>query len=134
MYGQAEDQEKQKKKIIIVSLIMGIIIIVLIGVLISAIVSKNKQKTETAQETTLIHEDEAPAPARISDNSDKSEDKTEEKAEETKLEPVSNSETVAVAPKTETVETDLPQTGAGSVLGLALLAGSATTFVFSKRK
>ena len=130
MYGQTENQEKQKKKIIIVSLIMGIIIIVLIGVLISAITSKNKAKlAENNQESSLVREDEKNEPGKVAENS-KDEEK---KAEDTKLDPVANT-TETVTPKSETKENNLPQTGAGSVLGLALLAGSATTYVFSKRK
>ena len=129
MYGQTEDQEKQKKKIIIVSLIMGIIIIVLIGVLISAITSKNKAKlAENNQESSLVREDDNKEPEKVAENS-KEEDK---KAEDTKLDPVANT-TETVTPKSETKD-NLPKTGAGSVLGLALLAGSATTYVFSKKR
>ena len=129
MYGQTEDQEKQKKKIIIVSLIMGIIIIALVGVLISTVTNKNKSK-QTATETALVREDEnkPSEPSKVEENS-----KDAEKAEDTKLEPVSNEKTETVTPKSESKD-NLPQTGAGSVLGLALLAGSATTYVFSKRK
>ena len=129
MYGQTEDQEKQKKKIIIVSLIMGIIIIVLIGVLISAITSKNKAKLAEGkeQETAVIREDEKSEPTKVEENT-KDGDK---KAEDEKLEPVAN-DTKTVTPSSETK--NLPQTGAGSVLGLALLAGSATTYAFSKKR
>ena len=104
---------------------MGIIIIVLVGVLISTVTNKNKSK-QTATETALVREDEnkPSEPTKVEENS-----KDAEKAEDTKLEPVAN-----VTPSSETKNEDLPKTGAGSVLGLALLAGSATTYVFSKRK
>ena len=136
MYGQTETQEKQKKKIIIVSLIMGIIILVLIGVLISAISNKNKAKlAEKAAESSLVREDEKSDVTKVED---------EPKAEDTKLDPVSNeakdteeteTETVAtVTPSSTSVGNDLPQTGPGSVLGLALLMGSATTYAFSKKR
>ena len=130
MYGQTEDQEKQKKKIIIVSLIMGIIIIVLIGVLISAITSKNKAKlAESGNQTSLVRENE--------------------KAEDTKLDPVANdtetgtksetetetkAETTTITPSSDVKSENLPTTGASSVLGLAVLAGSATTYLFSKKQ
>jgi len=132
MYGQTEDQEKQKKKIIIISLIMGIIIIVLIGVLINAITTKNKNKQLADNtETTLVREDEKQSePTKVEENT-----KDTEKAEDTKLDPVANNpetDTKTVTPSSESK--DLPSTGAGSVLGLALLAGSATTYVFSKKR
>ena len=136
MYGQTEDQEKQKKKIIIVSLIMGIIIIILIGVLINAITTKNKNK-QLADNTdsSLVREDEKSTPTKVEENT-----KDTEKAEDTKLDPVANDQTdkkadTTVTPSSNTKDTNnLPSTGAGSILGLALLAGSATTYVFSKRK
>ncbi|MBR2695551.1 hypothetical protein IKE86_01395 [Candidatus Saccharibacteria bacterium] len=128
MYGQTEDQDKQKKKIIIVSLVMGIIIIVLIGVLISAITSKNKAKLAEGkeQETAVIREDEKQEPTKVEET---------KKAEDEKLEPVANdpkTDTKTVTPSSESK--DLPSTGPGSVLGLALLAGSATTYAFSKKR
>ena len=82
MYGQTEDQEKQKKKIIIVSLIMGIIIIILIGVLISAITNKNKNKQIADAETALVQEDKNAEPTKIEENS-----KDAEKAEDSKRQP-----------------------------------------------
>lgn len=131
MYGQTEDQEKQKKKIIIVSLVMGIIIILLIGVLISAITNKNKNKqlADNGQDTTLVREDTSATPTKVEDDP-KNIDHADIPAEDTKLDPVAND---TVAPQSD-VKSDLPQTGAGSILGLALLAGSATTYAFSKRK
>ena len=135
MYGQTENQEKQKKKIILVSCIMGIIIIVLIGVLINNISAKNKARKES-EETALVREDEQKEaePTKV-EETPKEETKTEDakaeepKAEETKLEPVSNE----VKPSSEVKSDNLPKTGASSILGLALLAGSATTFVFSRK-
>ena len=125
MYGQPDNQEQQKKKIIIVSLAMGIIIIILIGVLISAITSKNKARLaeqQKQQETAIVREDEQQAPAKTETT----------QAEDEKLDPVANNESQTVKPSSDAK--DLPQTGAGSILGLALLAGSATTYTFSKRK
>ncbi len=126
MYGQTEDQEKQKKKIIIVSLIMGIIIIVLIGVLISAITSKNKAKlAENNQDSSVIREDEKSEPEKVAKNT-----KTEEKAEDTKLDPVAN-KTETVTPSSESK--NLPKTGPESMIGLAVLAGSFTTYIASRK-
>lgn len=129
MYGQTEDQEKQKKKIIIASLVMGTIIIILIGVLISAIASKNKARLaeQQATETAVIREDTKQEPSKTN---------TSKTAEDEKLDPVANpkEEKTAVVTPSSDVKDNLPQTGAGSILGLALFAGSATTYVFSKRK
>ena len=102
MYGQTEDQEKQKKKIIIVSLIMGIIIIVLIGILINAITSKNKTSQVASTDTSVVRDDEKSAPTaqKIEENT-KSEE-TDQKAEDTKLEPVANSSTTSNSTSTAT--------------------------------
>ena len=141
MYGQTEDQEKQKKKIVIVSLIMGIIIVVLIGVLISAITSKNK--ANQVAETSVVRDDEksAPTATKVEANT-KSEDanKSENNAEDAKLEPVTNEDKksekteTTVTPKSDVKTENLPKTGPESVLALALLAGSATTYVFSRKR
>ena len=143
MYGQTGDQDKQKKKIIIAALAMGIIIIILIGVLINAITSKNRTKLANNEQgtTAVVREDEKNEPKKISE--DKKEDET--KAEDTKLDPVSNEPTdnKTVTPSSNVVEdktttstgnTNLPSTGPAGALGLALLAGSATTYAFSKKR
>ncbi len=123
MYGQADTQDKQKKKIIIVSLIMGIIIIVLIGVLINAITSKNKNNDKIAEETTLVREDtDKTQPTIVEENTKTEEPKAEEKKEE------------EVTPSSDVKSDTVPSTGPESILGLALVAGSATTYAFSKRK
>ena len=148
MYGQTGDQEKQKKKIVIAALIMGIIIIVLIGVLINAITSKNKNKVANADETTaVIREDEKSTNVTKVEENSKAE---EEKPEDAKLDPVSNEKTeestATVTPssdvKSETVATtttttsgsNLPSTGPAGALGLAILAGSATTYALYRKK
>ena len=135
MYGQTDTAEKQKKKIIIISLVMGIIIIVLIGVLINAITSKNKNtQVANTTETTLVREDSKSEPEKVEENTKSDDSKTEEsKAEDTKLEPVANT-TTTVTPSSDVKTENLPQTGASGVLGLALLAGSATTYAFSKKR
>ncbi|MBR5389325.1 hypothetical protein IK146_02075 [Candidatus Saccharibacteria bacterium] len=143
MYGQTGDQDKQKKKIIIAALVMGIIIIILIGVLINAITSKNRAKLANNDQgsTAIVREDEKNEPKKI--NEDKKED--DAKAEDMKLEPVSNESTdnKTVTPSSNVVEdkpttsagnNNLPSTGPAGALGLALIAGSATSYVFSKKR
>ena len=148
MYGQTGDQDKQKKKIIIAALIMGIIIIVLIGVLINAITSKNKNKIANEPETTaVIREDEKSNSIKI----EESKKEEEENPEDSKLDPVANEKTdeeivtptsntkaetstANTATSTSTNSSDLPSTGPAGAFGLAVLAGSATTYAFSRTK
>ncbi len=148
MYGQTENQDKQKKKIIIAALIMGVIIIILIGVLINAITSKNKNKVAANPESTaVIREDEKANQAKIEEN--KKEE--EENPEDAKLDPVANDkkEETIVTPSYDTkseaattaatdnaaaTDSNLPSTGPAGALGLAVLAGSATTYAFSRKK
>ena len=134
MYGYTDQQpDNQKKKIIIVSLVMGIIIVVLIGVLINAIVKKNHLVSETAQNETV--DDSAYV---VNENGDlvavtESSKEEEKPAEDGKADPVEGEATAAVTPSSD-VKSEIPATGAEGVLGFALLMGTITTFALSKSK
>ncbi|MBQ7802725.1 hypothetical protein IJ380_02600 [Candidatus Saccharibacteria bacterium] len=138
MYGYTDQQPEtsQKKKIIIVSLIMGIIIIVLIGVLINAIVKKNHLATETGSrvDDSAYIRDENGELVPVEDSSKDSHEVETANAEDGKAEPVANDETVTPSSEEKTVAsaTEIPATGAEGILGLALLLGSVTAFILSK--
>ena len=139
-YGANPAEEKQKKKIVIVSLIMGIIILVLIGVLINAIVKKNHLKSANTDTTVAVIDESAEAPAART---------SEESAEAANLAPVENtdgsatssSETSSAESTTSTgseeattsASSKLPQTGPADLLPLALLLGSVVTFASSRK-
>ncbi|MBQ3261151.1 hypothetical protein IJH29_00605 [Candidatus Saccharibacteria bacterium] len=122
MYAQPEPTA-QKKKIIIVSTVMGLIILALIGVLINAIVKKNQAKP--VEETTLVREDEKPS-TTVAEN-DKSESPS---AEDGNLAPVAGGAVAAVEPSSDVKE--MPKTGPESTLGLALLLGAVVVFLTSR--
>ena len=161
MYGQTDNQEKQKKRIVIASLVMGIIIIILIGVLINAITSKNRAKLASEQATVaVVREDEEQEPTKVIESTNtegiKSDEIKEEegKPEDSKLDPVSNdpkenatsssegnskttTETTSNTNTNTTTTTDssnLPTTGPTGAIGLAFLAGTATSYALSRKK
>ena len=137
-YGANPAEEKQKKRIIIVSLIMGIIILVLIGVLINAISKKNHAKT-TGQEVAVVDESQNSAP----------EVRSSEDAQSENVAPVENTEsstassddttsnTATEAPSSSTSQTatssNLPQSGPSDYLPLALLLGVTTAYLCSRK-
>ena len=139
MYGQVNESGTQRKKLIIVSAVMGIIILVLAVILVNAIINKNKKPaSEIASEGVIASDEEPSENAEVSraestnasdssessnNNSAASENASESAAKEKNLNPVSN-------------ETDgsksLPSTGPREVLSLALLLGSCAAFLASK--
>jgi len=132
MYGQTyttSEPTTQKKKIIIVSLIMGIIIIVLIGVLINAIMTKRKNALNEASQTSS----EVVKATNLSGETvtDDSNTKTDS-AESEHLEPVSGDSAVATVTPSSDVKSDLPATGPEGVLGFALLMGSASMLFLAR--
>lgn len=137
-YGVNPAEEKQKKRIIIVSLIMGIIILVLIGVLINAISKKNQAKTQNT-ETSVVDESknsapetrsseeaqsENPAPVENTESSTASNEKTESEKSETEAKSVAT---------TKSSSNNLPQSGPSDYLPLALLLGVTTAYLCSKK-
>ncbi len=134
-YGVNPADEKQKKRIIIVSLVMGIIILVLIGVLVNAIVKKNHIKSgDTQGQIAVVDESQNSEP----------EARTTEDAESENLAPVENTADAAgstaddkttenIASASTTKTTNLPQSGPSDYFGLALLLGSLTAYALSKK-
>ena len=145
MYGQVDQSQTQRKKLIIVSIIMGIIILVLAAVLIDGIMKKNAKVADLGEVTN------DPAELEENNNSEPSHGEVEN-AEDANLSPVSNAEdgsssvagtttSSAESSETETASgtaseiastaANLPQTGPREVLSLALLLGSVITFLGS---
>ncbi len=142
MYGQVDQSQTQRKKLIIVSIIMGIIILVLAAVLVDGIMKKNAKVANLGEVTN--------DPAELDENNSEPSHGEAENAEDSNLNPVSNAEdgsssaagtTNSSAEAESSSETaseiastaaSLPQTGAHEVLSLALLLGSVVTFLGSK--
>ena len=145
MYGQVDQSQTQRKKLIIVSIIMGIIILVLAAVLVDGIMKKNAKVANLGEVTN--------DPAELDENNSEPSHGEVENAEDANLSPVSNAEdgsssvagtttSSAESSETETASgtaseiastaANLPQTGPREVLSLALLLGSVITFLGSK--
>ena len=136
-YGVNPADEKQKKRIVIVSLIMGIIILVLIGVLVNAIAKKNHAKTNEA-EIAVVDESQNSAPeSRTSEDAEKENPAPVENDEnstasniDTKAGGTAAGSTVATATSSDN---KLPQSGPSDYIPLALLLGATTAYLYSKK-
>jgi len=137
-YGANPAEEKQKKRIIIVSLIMGIIILVLIGVLINAISKKNHAKT-TSQEVAVVDESQNSAPEVRSSEDAQSENvapvENTESSTASSDDAKSNAATEASSSSASQTATssNLPQSGPSDYLPLALLFGVTTAYLCSRK-
>ena len=134
MYGQVNESDTQRKKLIIISVVMGLIILFLAVVFINAIVRKNNNlvSKETASENVELEDNEENAEVSRAENSESSE--SSESAEAGNLAPVSNSSAVANAESSSSSSSNsaLPSTGPREVVSLALLLGSVAMYLFSR--
>ena len=140
MYGQVNQSETQKKKLIIVSIVMGIIILVLAAVLVDGLAKKNAKVANLGE----VKND----PAEIESSSSEPSHGEAEDAESSNLTPVSNAEDGSMTAESEnssesssetqnpsaiaSTSTSLPSTGPREVISLALLLGSIVAFLGSK--
>lgn len=138
MYGQVNESNTQRKKLVIVSAVMGIIILILAGVLVNAIINKNKKPVSEIASEGVISTDEAPSDNPEVSRAESAGDSDAKSAESENLNPVSN-ETDGKQSADRTSETSasseakkLPSTGPREVISLALLLGSCAMFISSK--
>ena len=138
MYGQVNESNTQRKKLIIVSVVMGIIILVLAVILVNAIINKNKKPASEIASEGVIASDEEPGENAEVSRAESAGDSGAKSAESENLNPVSN-ETDGKQSADQTSETSasseakkLPSTGPREVISLALLLGSCAMFVSSK--
>ena len=113
------NQNVDRRKVIIVTIIMGVL---LLGVIVLAIVSM-VNKGKPAETTPVVAEKTTV------------DDSTLEEKPSKDLQPVENTEstsTVTVEPTT--VATNLPDTGPMDILPIAMIAGSATAYALSRKK
>ena len=142
MYGQIDESTTQRKKLIIVSAVMGIIILILAGVLVNAIINKNKKPASEIASEGVIANDEEPGEnsevSRAESAGNSSENSESNSAESENLNPVSNendgnrSAGSSSESSSASEAKKLPQTGPREALSLALLLGSCVMFVSSK--
>ena len=155
MYGQVAESDTQRKKLIIVSAVMGLIILILAVILVNAIINKNKRLAlEGTSEGTVSTSEEAGDNAEVSraesaesaENSGSSENselaaagssensKTSEEnsAESGNLTPVSNENDGILSAERSSETNSLPTTGPREAFSLALLLGSLVMFLSSK--
>jgi len=138
MYGQINESNTQRKKLIIVSVVMGIIILVLAVILVNAIINKNKKPASEIASEGVIASDEEPSENAEVSRAESAGDSGAKSAESENLNPVSN-ETDGKQSANQTSETStsseakkLPSTGPHEVISLALLLGSCAMFISSK--
>lgn len=153
MYAQEyEDPAVSKKKIILVSVIMGVIILALIGVLVSAIIRKKHLASAptTNVPVTASIDDSSKAPSNsnltpVSNDSNSSANgsgtasSTDNSASNTSSSSSASSSASASSSTSSrsasSSASSIPSTGPeASLLGAALLLGSATTYLVSKRE
>lgn len=147
MYGQVNESNTQRRKLIIASVIMGLIILVLAIILIGAIINRNKRLAANEAELASVS---TPAEGETSDNPDVSRaesaessdgSNSSESAESANLAPVSNendgSQSAGSSSENSSNRANgngsgsLPATGPKEVLSLALLLGSVAAYLSS---
>lgn len=106
MYGQYEQPETDKKKIVIVSAIMGVIILILLAILICGLIKKARlakadEEGRKDDEIAYVMNEDGELVA-VSGDQDMT--NSSASAEDEKLSPVSGEATTEVAPSSEVIE------------------------------
>ena len=112
------NQNVDRRKVIIVTIIMGVLLLGVIVLAIVSLVNKGKPAETTpvvAEKTTV-------------------DDSTLEEKPSKDLQPVENTESTSTVTVEPTVATNLPDTGPMDFLPIAMIAGSATAYALSRKK